>query len=99
MRDIQNQFTYVCADYSTPASNCTDGTLRLVGGAHPAEGRIEICINNAWGTVCDEQFTTEEALVACRQLGLLQTEGIQYVCKTSIRSSNFTVSSIFEDML
>ena len=75
---IENQYC-VCADISTPASNCTDGTLRLVGGAHPEEGRIEICINNAWGTVCDEQFTKEHALVACRQLGLLQTEGIQYV--------------------
>ena len=67
---------FVFAEASTPASNCTDETLRLVGGTNPAEGRVEICINNAWGTVCDNGFTKEEALVACRQLGKLQTEGI-----------------------
>ena len=36
---------------------------------------MEICINNAWGTICDSGFTKEEAKVACRQLGLLQIEG------------------------
>ena len=66
----------VCTGISTPTGNCTDGSLRLVGGTNPAEGRVEICINNAWGTVCDNRFTKEEALVACRQLGKLQTEGV-----------------------
>ena len=66
----------IYADASTPAGNCTDGTLKLVGGTNPAEGRIEICINNAWGTICDDGFTKEEALVACRQLGKLQMEGV-----------------------
>ena len=67
---------YIYTDASTPASNCTDGTLRLIGGSNPAEGRVEICINNAWGTVCDIGLTREEALVACRQLGKLQSEGM-----------------------
>ena len=66
---------YICTDTSTVARNCTDGTLRLVGGTNPAEGRVEICINNAWGTVCDIGFTREEAVVVCRQLGKLQSEG------------------------
>ena len=66
----------ICTGTSTPASNCTDGTLRLVGGINPAEGRVEICINNAWGTICDDGFTRAEALVVCRQLGKLQTEGM-----------------------
>ena len=66
----------ICADASTLASNCTEGTLRLVGGTNLAEGRVEICINNAWGTVCDYGFTKEDALVACRQLGKLQMEGV-----------------------
>ena len=47
----------------------------MVGGANESEGRVEICINNAWGTVCDSGFTKEDARVACRQLGLLQIEG------------------------
>ena len=34
-------------------------------------------MNGAWGSVCDSGgvFTTDEAVVACRQLGLLQSEG------------------------
>ena len=34
-------------------------------------------MNGAWGSVCDSGgvFTTDEAIVACRQLGLLQSEG------------------------
>ena len=62
-------------DVSTPYANCTNGELRLVGGANESEGRVEICINNAWGAVCDSGFTKEEAKVVCRQLGLLQIEG------------------------
>ena len=41
----------------------------LVDGADSSEGRVEICINNAWGTVCDNQFGTTDAKVICAQLG------------------------------
>jgi len=56
-------------DRTTPAGNCTNGALRLVGGNNPLEGRVEICLNNAWGTVCDNAFSAEDAQVVCTQLG------------------------------
>ena len=53
----------------TVGSDCNTGDIRVVDGSTPLEGRLEICINNAWGTVCSEGFSSEDALVACGQLG------------------------------
>ena len=49
---------------------CSQGDIRLVGGANSRQGRIEVCNNDAWGTVCDDSFGAEEARIACIQLGL-----------------------------
>jgi len=48
-------------------TSCTNGAVRLVTG--PYSGRVEVCYNNQWGTVCDNGFTSNDAKVVCRQLG------------------------------
>ena len=54
-------------------SGCTNHTIRLVGGWSSNEGRVEICINRVWGTVCDDYWDSSDARVVCRQLGLPYT--------------------------
>ena len=43
--------------------------MRLVGGASPSEGLLEVCRDGRWGTVCDDLWGIRETLVACRQQG------------------------------
>ena len=54
-------------------SACHDGDVRLVGGPNATIGRLEFCNNGQWGTVCNDQWSAEDAQVVCRQLGLLST--------------------------
>ena len=59
----------VCQAITTERANCSDGDVRLVNGRNALEGRVEVCINSAWGTVCDSSFSEDEAIVTCNQLG------------------------------
>ena len=50
-------------------TDCTHGDIRLVDGSMISEGRVEVCFNDSWGTVCDDYWSTVDANVLCKQIG------------------------------
>ena len=66
---------------STEAAECESGEVRLANFTDDPdeatrEGTMQICINNAWGTVCsDTLFDTTDTQVFCEQLDGFQRDG------------------------
>lgn len=61
-----------------------DPDIRLVNGSQPNQGRVEIRINGEFGTICDDHFDAEDALVVCRMLGY------RYVCTSAVICSHLS---------
>ena len=56
---------FLCSDQQ----QCEEGAVRLTGGVIAQEGRLEVCINGVWGSVCSDGWDNTDAFVTCKQLG------------------------------
>ena len=43
-----------------------------MGGQNKFEGRVEVCQEGEWKTVCNDGWDDREARVVCRQLGFAE---------------------------
>ena len=49
---------------------CTDNAIRLSDGRTELEGRVEVCLDGVWGTVCNDPWSMENTAVVCSQLNI-----------------------------
>ena len=62
-------YTYIFLHLARGTECSTDGAVRLRGSSVARQGRVEICVEGRWGTVCDTSWDSRDAAVVCRQLG------------------------------
>ena len=56
-----------------------DGEVRLQDGTDISNGRVEICQNGIWGSVCKDGWDSIDAIVVCRQLGYCDAGENEYM--------------------
>lgn len=79
------QVTCESSESSRGSPPCKSGSVRLGNSTNNGsrlEGRVEICVEGVWSTVCDHfKWSSNEARIVCMQLTDGQATGnVQFYC-------------------
>ena len=78
MRDLVFNYNHITTSFLNYLSvssfkvrdYCTEDVMRLYGGTSSTNGVLQICREGVWGNIASYAWSTYEAELACRQLGL-----------------------------
>ena len=68
---ILNKYSNLQCFISLPLVTCdadAEGVVRLMGGPSKLEGRVEMCMNGEFGTICDQNWGEKEARIVCGEI-------------------------------
>ena len=74
------------------------GDIRLAEGLIPNAGRLEVCINKVWGTVCDHGWPSSSVSVVCKQLGFQPYGKFPYMANITMNPQLCSVKELFCDI-
>jgi deleted-in-malignant-brain-tumors protein 1 len=74
----------------------SNGEVRLIGGVYPTEGKVEIYDEGRWNIVCGDNWSFNEAVAVCNQLGYVRKaiNSTDFISRQSqgLNTSSFVVS-------
>ncbi|KAL0880639.1 hypothetical protein ABMA27_001864 [Loxostege sticticalis] len=72
--------------------------IRLLGGRTPHEGRLQVRIDEKWGTVCNYRWNIINAAVVCNQLGLVLNPNDWFLEPNEIPTAGMTEDTILSNV-
>lgn len=60
----------ICQGNTSVLTECEHGDVRLVDGQKMSKGRVEICADGHWASICNTNWGLVETEIVCKQRGL-----------------------------
>jgi deleted-in-malignant-brain-tumors protein 1 len=76
---------------------CCNGAVRLASSTQSVDsvfGRVDVCVNGTWGTICSDFWENIDASIVCKQLGYTEYGLLILACTNLYYNENLTTSPV-----